>query len=73
MIDYFEGKLKCPPGKVTTAYFEVERVIARPESTAQHPVIVTFNSARLRDEIKSLGKNLGGQVKKEVARPAQEY
>ena len=60
VMDFLSERLRCPRGKVSTADFETERVIARPDSSAQDQVIVRFISVRLRDEIKSLGKNLGG-------------
>ena len=60
VADFLMGKLRCPPGRVDLAELEVERVLARPDAPAQDQVVVKFPSVRLRDEIKSLGKNLGG-------------
>ena len=61
VLQFLTEKLLCPTGKVTEADFTVERVISRPGQAAQDQAVVKFGSVRLRDEIKSLGRNLSGQ------------
>ena len=60
VVRFLVEKLLCPIGKVSEADFTAERVISRPDNAVQDQVVVKFSSVRLRDEIKSLGKNLGG-------------
>ena len=60
VADFLTEKLRCPPGRVSPLDLEVERVLARPDAPAQDQVVVKFPSVCLRDEIKSLRKNLSG-------------
>ena len=59
-LEFLASKLLCPPGRVAQADFEVKRAYSPPEMTAQNQVIVTFASIALRDEIKSMARNLRG-------------
>ena len=60
LLDFLATKLLCPPGRVTQTDFEVKRAYSPPEMTAQNQVIVTFATIALRDEIKSMARNLRG-------------
>ena len=62
-IQFCVDKLRCPASRIEVSNIEVSRAIARPDAAAQDQVVVTFDSVRLRDEIKSLGKNLSGQTR----------
>ena len=61
VVSFLERKLMCPPARVLEEDIEVKRVYTPPESTAQHQVLVTFATIALRDEVKSMAKNLRGQ------------
>ena len=60
VISFLTEKLRSPPGRLSARNFEASRVIGRPDSPAQDQVVVVFDTVRLRDEIKSLGRNLSG-------------
>ena len=60
VIAFLEAKLQCPAGRVKEEDFEAKRIYSPPDITAQHQVVVVFSSIGLRDEIKSMTKNLRG-------------
>ena len=60
VVSFLEEKLACPAGRVAEADFEAKRVYSPPDLTAQNQVVVTFSTIALRDEVKSMTKNLRG-------------
>ena len=64
VVGFLESKLKCPPGRVAVGDFSARRVYSPPDLTAQSQVVVTFSSVGLRDEVKSMARNLSGTDRK---------
>ena len=64
VIAFLESKLACPAGRVAVGDFTAKRVYSSPDLTAQNQVVVTFSTVGLRDEIKSMSRNLNGRDKK---------
>ena len=64
VLGFLTDKLKCPQGRVLPDDFSARRIYSRPDYDAQDQVLVVFSSTRLRDEIKSLGRNLDGKDRK---------
>ena len=60
VLNFVTSTLGCPPGRLTESDFTATRALSRPGSLVQNQVLVRFRTASLRDEIKSLGKKLGG-------------
>ena len=60
VISFLEEKLKCPAARVSSADFSAKRVYSPPENTAQHQVVVTLATVGLRDEVRSMSRNLSG-------------
>ena len=60
VLDFLHTKLLFPTGKVKLADFNVVAVSSSGASNIMDQVVVTFESIRLRDEVKSAAKNLGG-------------
>ena len=60
LVSFLEGKLLLPPGHFEPEDATIKRVNSRPDSAAKDQVVVTFTTVRLRDEVKSLGRNLSG-------------
>ena len=64
VLDFLVEKLRCPPRMVdVTDIVAIVKVVPRPDAFAQDQVVVRFSSVRLRDEVKSLSKNLDGTDK----------
>ena len=59
-LSFLHDKLKCTAGRVKPDDIEVTKLTSHPESTAKEQVLVRFSTIRLRDEVKSLGRNLSG-------------
>ena len=57
---FLQNKLLCPPGRLTADDFEARRLYSPPDLAAQSQVLVTFASVGLRDEVKSMSRNLSG-------------
>lgn len=64
MIKFIEEKLKAPPGRVGRDDFEAREIYSPPETLAQHQVVVAFSTVALRDEVKSMSRNLSGNDRK---------
>ena len=64
VVSFLEKKLSCPQGRVSGDDFVAKRVYSPPDLTAQNQVLITFNSVGLRDEVKSMAKNLSGSDRK---------
>ena len=58
--DFLTNKLLMQADRVRRLTFKVEPIDARHDSPAQDVAVVTFETARLRDEAKSRAKNLDG-------------
>ena len=64
VIEFLTSKLQCPPGMVdVTDVVGITKIVPRPCAYACDQVVVRFSSVRLRDEIKSLTRNLDGTDK----------
>lgn len=61
VIKFIEEKLKAPPGRVGRDDFEAREIYSPPETLAQHQVVVAFSTVALRDEVKSMSRNLSGK------------
>ena len=61
VILFLQNRLKFPAGRLDREDMEVKRVFSQPGSTAQDQVLVTFSSIALRDEVKSMARNLSSQ------------
>ena len=64
VISFHETKLKCPASRVSGEDFLAKRVYSSPDLAAQNQVVVTLSTVGLRDEVKSMAKNLSGQDRK---------
>ena len=64
VLTFLEKKLLCPPGRVALNDFDAKCLYSPPDLIAQNQVLVTFTSIGLRDEVKSMSKNLSGRDRK---------
>ena len=60
VVDFIESKLEAPPGFVTADKLQVKPLLCRPGSVIKSSVLVTFESASVRDSVKALARNLRG-------------
>ena len=61
LLDFLHNNLKMPVGKIRADQFVIQ-VVDSPQGNndVSDPIVVTFDSIRLRDEVKSLARNLAG-------------
>ena len=64
VVSFLENKLLCPKGRVALDDFKAKRIYSSPDIDAQNQVVVTFASVGLRDEVKSMARNLRGTDRK---------
>ena len=61
VVEFLESKLLLPSGRIAPDSLSVTEVYSPPDAPAQNQVLVRFDNARMRDEVKALGKNLNGR------------
>ena len=60
-VEFLEGKLCARVGRFSTNDIKVSELYTGPDSVVRNQVLVEFSSTRLRDEAKTLARNLRGE------------
>ena len=64
VLHFIETKLKAPIGRFATDDIQAKRIYSPPDLIAQNQVVVTFVTVAMRDEVKSMARNLSGHDRK---------